>query len=127
MWDPAKDDGTPISRPAECGTAFVPFRELLEHLPAGAYTCDAEGLITFYNEFAVKLWGREPKLHDPVDRYCGSFKLSLADGTPIPHDECWMAKALQTGQEWSGQEITIERPDGSRVSALAHANPIREA
>jgi PAS domain-containing protein len=51
------------------------FRRLLEKLPAGAYTCDPEGLITYYNREAVRLWGREPRLNDPVDRFCGSFKL----------------------------------------------------
>jgi two-component system, LuxR family, sensor kinase FixL len=45
------------------------FRRLLEKLPAGAYTCDAEGLITYFNRRAVQLWGREPMLNDPVDRY----------------------------------------------------------
>jgi PAS domain-containing protein len=45
------------------------FRRLLEKLPAGAYTCDADGLITYFNQRAVDLWGREPKLNDPVDRF----------------------------------------------------------
>ena len=45
------------------------FRRLLDKLPAAAYTCDAEGLITYFNEQAVQLWGREPKLNDPIDRY----------------------------------------------------------
>ena len=45
------------------------FRRLLEKLPAAAYTCDPEGLITYFNRRAVELWGREPKLNDPVDRY----------------------------------------------------------
>ncbi len=45
------------------------FRQLLEKLPAAAYTCDADGLITYYNERAVELWGRAPKLNDPLDRY----------------------------------------------------------
>jgi PAS domain-containing protein len=43
-----------------------PFWRLLETLPAGAYTCDGEGLITYCNTHAVQLWGRTPKLHDPV-------------------------------------------------------------
>jgi PAS domain-containing protein len=47
----------------------VEFRRLLEKLPAAAYTCDAEGLITFFNQRAVELWGRAPALNDPVDRY----------------------------------------------------------
>jgi PAS domain-containing protein len=47
----------------------VHFRRLLDKLPAGAYTCDAKGLITYFNSRAVELWGREPKLNHPVDRY----------------------------------------------------------
>ena len=102
------------------------FRRLLDKLPAGAYTCDASGLITYYNSRAVELWGRAPKLHDVADRYCGSFRLFALDGTPIAHDKCWMALALQNNQEYNGREIVIERPDGVRVTALAHANPIRD-
>jgi PAS domain-containing protein len=45
------------------------FRRLLEVIPAAAYTTDAEGLITAFNRRAVELWGREPKLNDPLDRY----------------------------------------------------------
>src|SRR5437763_16303680 len=37
-----------------------------------------------------------------------------------------MARALQTGREYNGQEIVVERPDGRRLTALAHANPIRD-
>ena len=100
------------------------FRGLLEKLPAGAYTCDPDGLITYFNQHAVQLWGRTPKLNDPVDRFCGSFKLYANDGSPIPHDECWMALALKNCLEYNGHEIIIERPDGYRLTVLAHANPI---
>jgi PAS domain S-box-containing protein len=99
---------------------------LLEKLPAGAYTCDPDGLITYYNQHAVQLWGRAPKLNDPVDRYCGSFKLFSPDGSPITHDRCWMARALKTNEGYNRCEIVIERPDGRRLSALAHANPIHD-
>ena len=102
------------------------FRSLLDKLPAGGYMCDPNGLITHFNDHAAKLWGRAPKLNDPVDRYCGSFKLFGKDGSPIAHEACWMALALQTGKEYNGEEIIIERPDGSRLTALAHANPIRD-
>jgi signal transduction histidine kinase/ActR/RegA family two-component response regulator len=37
-----------------------------------------------------------------------------------------MALALQEQREFNGQEIVIERPDGSRVTVLAHANPIHD-
>src|SRR5918994_5927192 len=102
------------------------FRLLLEKLPAGAYTCDPEGLITYFNQHAVQLWGRAPKLNDPVDRFCGSFKLFSPDGPPITHDQCWMALALKMERAYNRCEIVIERLDGQRVTALAHANPIHD-
>ena len=100
------------------------FRRLLDRLPAGAYMCDNDGLITYYNSHAVRVWGREPKLNDPEDRFCGSFKLYSADGAAINHGECWMALALRDRKEFNGHEIIVERPDGVRATVLAHANPI---
>ena len=102
------------------------FRRLLEKFPAGAYTCDATGLITYFNAKAVELWGRAPRVNDAIDRYCGSFRLFAVDGAPIAHDECWMALALRNAQEYNGHEIVIERPDGRRITALAHASPLRD-
>ncbi|HEY7943750.1 MAG TPA: ATP-binding protein [Casimicrobiaceae bacterium] len=100
------------------------FRRLLDRLPAGAYMCDTDGLITYFNRLAVRIWGREPKLNDPEDRFCGSFRLYSADGTAITHGECWMALALRERREFNGHEIIVERPDGRRVTVLAHANPV---
>lgn len=102
------------------------FRRLLATLPAAAYTCDAEGLITYFNAHAATLWGREPHLNNPVDRYCGSFKLFASDGAPLRHENCWMALALRENREFSGEEIVIERPDGSFRTVLANANPVHD-
>jgi PAS domain S-box-containing protein len=101
-------------------------RHLLEKLPAGAYTCDAEGLITYFNQRAVEVWGRTPKLNEPEERYCGSFRLYSIDGTLMRHEECWMALAIKNDEEYNGREIVIERPDGSRLIGLAHASPMRD-
>ncbi|HKQ56690.1 MAG TPA: PAS domain S-box protein [Candidatus Eisenbacteria bacterium] len=100
--------------------------ELLDALPVAAYTCDCRGLITYFNRTAVSLWGREPRLNDPVDRYCGSFKLFTPDGVPVAHDQCWMAQALHHDSEFIAQEILVERPDGVRLAVLAHAKPLRD-
>jgi two-component system, chemotaxis family, CheB/CheR fusion protein len=99
------------------------FSGLLAKLPTAAYMCDADGLITYFNKRAVELWGREPKLNDPGDRFCGSFKIFRTDGSPMPHNQCWMALALRNRKAYNGFEILIERPDGSRWLALAYANP----
>jgi PAS domain S-box-containing protein len=99
-------------------------RLVLDTLPAAAYTCDADGLITYFNERAAELWGRAPRLNHPADRFCGSLKLHGPDHDLIPHDQCWMAVAVKEGRAVNGNEIVIERPDGSLRSVLAHANPL---
>src|SRR5262245_57370717 len=104
----------------------VGLNRLLDTLPAAAYTCDAEGQITYFNERAAQLWGRAPMLNDPADRFCGSFALFTVEGGQIRHDQCWMAFALRDGKGYSGQEIVIERPDGSRWTVLAHASPFHD-
>ena len=103
--------------------AGVDFRRVLETLPAAAYTCDADGLITYFNQRALATWGREPKLRDSADRYCGSFHLFAPDGSPITHDDCWMARCLRERREYRDAEMVIERPDGSRVITEANATP----
>jgi PAS domain S-box-containing protein len=106
-------------------TAEASWRGLLNAIPVAAYTCDARGLISYFNPLAESVWGRAPKLRDQAERYCGSFRLYLSNGTPIRHDECWMALALRRGRQYNGREILIERSDGSRTLGLAHANPLR--
>ncbi|HEX7028896.1 MAG TPA: PAS domain-containing protein, partial [Gammaproteobacteria bacterium] len=62
------------------------FRRLLDTLPAAAYTCDAEGRITYFNRRAEEVWGRAPRLNDSNERFCGSYRLYSVDGTPLTHD-----------------------------------------
>lgn len=100
------------------------FHRVLDAVPAGAYVCDRDGLITYFNRRAVEIWGREPLLRDARDRYCGSFRLFARDGTPLPHERSWMARALSENREYNGCEIVVEQPGGRRVAVLAHANPM---
>ena len=122
--NPTEIHPTPAWHSGFSRASDIEFRELLEHLPAAAYTTDADGLITYHNRQALDLWGRAPLLHDPTDRYCGSFRLFDAAGTPVLHVDCWMALALHEGRSFNGKEIVIERHDGSRRTVLAHANPL---
>lgn len=103
----------------------IQFQQMLEKLPAGAYMCDADGLITYYNENAVDLWGRAPRLNDPIDKFCGSFKMYI-NGEQIDHNECWMARALLEQKEFNNEEIHVERPDGQLKVVLANASPIHD-
>jgi two-component system, cell cycle sensor histidine kinase and response regulator CckA len=101
------------------------FRNLVMALPAAVYTTDATGLITLFNEHAVELWGRRPELGK--DRWCGSWKLLRSDGSPLPLDQCPMAVTLREGRGIRGEELIIERPDGSRAHVLPHPEPLHGA
>lgn len=99
-------------------------RALLDVLPAAVYTTDAEGRITYYNEAAVELSGRRPKLGS--DQWCVTWRLYRPDGTPLPHDECPMAVALKENRPIRGAEAVAERPDGSRVPFIPFPTPLHD-
>ena len=101
------------------------FRRLVEVMPVAVYVCDTAGMIQNYNRRAVELWGQEPELGDPAQRYCGSFRLYSPDGTLVPHQESKMAEVLRTGLEARDLEVVIERPDGSRLTVLVNIIPLR--
>lgn len=102
---------------------FSVFCGLLERLPSAAYLCDAGGLIMYFNLQAAELWGRTPCLGQSEDRYGGAHRLFSRDGTPISQNDSWMGRALRERREFNGREVVIERPDGTRRTVLAYANP----
>jgi PAS domain S-box-containing protein len=99
------------------------FRQLLEALPAAVYTTDAEGTITYFNKAAIEMAGREPVLGK--DKWCVTWRLYRADGTPLPHDECPMAVALKENRPIRNVEALAERPDGTLVPFLPYPTPLR--
>jgi len=102
------------------------FRALFELGPVAIYSCDASGLLMEYNRRAVNLWGREPKLGDTNERYCGAFKLYRPDGTLVPRDQCRMAE-IARGKLPAvvDAEVLVERPDGSRMTVLVNIVPLK--
>jgi PAS domain S-box-containing protein len=100
---------------------------LFEHLPFAVYVCDRDGLVIRYNRRAAELWGRAPKLGDPNERFCGSYRIFRPDGSLLPHHECPMANVLRTGISVREREVHIERPDGVRGVALVDIEAIRDS
>ena len=98
---------------------------LLEALGIAVYTTDAEGRLTSYNEAAATLWGWRPSLGDA--RWCGSWRLFGADGTPMAHEACPMAVAITEGRPVRGVHAVAERPDGTRVPFIPYPTPMRDA
>jgi PAS domain S-box-containing protein len=113
------------TRPNALEDVYGLSREVIDALPAALYMTDAEGRITFYNEAAAALWGCRPELGD--SKFCASWKLYRPDGTPLPHDECPMAMALQEKRPIRGVEAVAERPDGTRVHFFPYPAPLFDA
>lgn len=108
MNDEVKTNNAFLNSPLESDGFY---QNLFRKLPVALYTCDKEGYITFHNEAAAELWGREPE--PGKDRWCGSREIYRLDGTPLPPGENPMVIALKEGRIMSGIEIIIRRPDGS--------------
>src|SRR6185295_5711668 len=69
--------------------------------------------------------GHRPELGK--SEWCGSWKLFWPDGTPLPHDECPMAKTIREKRAVRGEEAVAERPDGTRVPFMPYPTPLFDA
>ena len=114
-----------ITAPEALRESEVFHRLLIHALPMAIYTCDGQGRIMMHNQAAVSLWGREPEIGK--DLWCGSWKMYRPNGDPLPLDECAMAVTLREGRSVRGQEIIIERPNGSRRHVLQHPELVCDA
>lgn len=97
------------------------YAHMIQHLPAAVYTCDATGNILLYNKAAAELWGRAPELER--EKWCGSLRIFDNENIPIPLDLSPMARAIKEQKNVHGQEIIIERPDGTRRNVIPYPSP----
>ncbi|WP_210644529.1 PAS domain S-box protein [Pseudomonas sp. Tri1] len=98
----------------------------LEAIPGAVYLCDREGWLVRYNSEAAGLWGRTPALGQNGDRFCGSHRLFLTDGTPLALEDGPTASALNGDVVTRNQEVIIQRPDGSRFVALMNIRALKD-
>ena len=101
------------------------FRSLFASAPMAIFACDRNAVIQHYNRHAVELWAREPECG--VEQHCGSVKLWLPDGTLLPHAQSPIVEVLRTGIPAFDVEVSIERPDGSRLAVVVNFAPLKNA
>ena len=97
------------------------YRELVEAMPVGVFTVDTEGRAVLYNEAAVAIWGRRPVLGEVPwwdDHAC------RPDGSPVLAGERPSAQVRRDGHPLRDVEVSVSRPNGSRVDVLIWATPI---
>jgi PAS domain-containing protein len=98
---------------------------VLDLLPVAIYVTDPDGFISYFNPACIEFSGRQPVLGR--DRWCVSWKLYTNEGQFLPHEQCPMARAIQTRQIVRGVAAIAERPNGSRVGFLPFPTPVLDA
>jgi signal transduction histidine kinase len=96
--------------------------ESFQSFPLPVYTTDAEGRLTSYNDACVNFAGHVPSLEK--DRWCVSWRLADQNGSPIRHDQCPMAVAVQHRRSNRGEIAYAVRPDGTRRKFMPYPTPL---
>jgi PAS domain S-box-containing protein len=112
-------------QPSEFESLVSAAPSALEAIPGAVYLCDQDGWLVRYNTEASELWGRTPSVGKKRERFCGSHRLFLIDGTPLAKEDCPMATAVRSGQSTRNAEVIMERPDGTRITALVNIRALR--
>jgi PAS domain S-box-containing protein len=98
---------------------------VLDKMPVGVLLLDApEGSLRFCNERMRALFGRAMPQCRVGDRY-SEFGFLRVDGTPYPHGELPIERALK-GETVCGEELQARRTDGAPIPLVVSAAPIRE-
>jgi PAS domain S-box-containing protein len=100
-------------------------RAIMTSMAEGLYLVDADGLVTFVNPAAERLfgWTREEllgrRMHD-VTHY------AHPDGSPFPAEECAGLRVLRDGAVLTDHQDVFIRKDGSFFPVTYSASPLRE-
>src|SRR5262245_24825920 len=98
---------------------------VMNNMGEGLYTVDDEGLVTFMNPAAERLFGwrldelRGRKMHD-LTHY------KHPDGSPFPAEECAGLQVLREGKALTDHEDVFIRKDGTFFDVMYSSSPIRE-
>jgi PAS domain S-box-containing protein len=104
---------------------------LFEHIPEGITIADAPDVtIRRVSRFGEAITGRQRASLEqiPADDHPAAWGLFHLDGvTPAAADELPLTRATRAGEVVTDEEWIIRQPDGSEVTILCNAGPIRDA
>ncbi|MGD0674063.1 MAG: ATP-binding protein [Polyangiaceae bacterium] len=99
-------------------------KSVLEDMPIGVLVGEApRGRLVLRNEAAERIW-RRPLVEDPDVRYA-DLRGWRPDGTAYAPEDWPLRRALELGEHIVGEEVLIERGDGTRGWMLTTAAPVR--
>jgi PAS domain-containing protein len=103
------------------------FQALLEFGAAALYSCDAAGVITYYNKQATALWGCVPAPGDTEEQFCRPIMLYRANGEYLPFDQCPVADILAGKVPGIyDAKVYVRRRDGTLVALCLNIVPIMD-
>jgi PAS domain S-box-containing protein len=100
---------------------------LFEALPIATCLHASDGAVVRFNRKAAELWGRELRVGQKLDRFCGSRSMSVRADKSAPEERDALTHALRTGQPTFGGEIALERPDGYRITCGIDVQALKSA
>lgn len=104
---------------------------LLEYIPEGITVADAPDVrIRKVSRYGRDLAGHPHEIQEgiPVEQHATAWVIFHADGvTPAAGEELPLARAVLHGEVVTDEEWVIQRIDGTRISVLCNAGPIRDA
>ena len=108
--------GNPVVAPFEHP---LPFEEhMLDLLPIGVCTLDADGAVQRYNRVASQLCGDGLRLY-------GRLRILCPDKTLMPFADTPLAETIRTGHPGQDIALLIERPDDEAAPVLANIQALR--
>jgi two-component system cell cycle sensor histidine kinase/response regulator CckA len=102
-------------------------RAVMEALPVGVALFDLQGGYLESNPGYDKVWGASRPPTRSVADYAAYKGWWSATGQPVRPEEWGSARASLQGETVVGQEIDIQRFDGTRASVFNSAAPVRDA
>jgi PAS domain S-box-containing protein len=102
---------------------------VLAQIAEGVVITDAQGNITFANEVARRLYGVDSlescdDININITEYSKGHDLLTMEGEPYPAEELPLARAVFHGETVIGQEMMVQRPDGTRIVIQGNAVPL---
>jgi PAS domain S-box-containing protein len=98
------------------------YRDLIGAIPAGVVACDAAGTVVFHNAYADRLCGRPPGAAPA----CWGPEACAANGHRLANFTAPLHEVLAGGGPVVDRELSIQRPDGSRIEVLLNITPLRD-
>jgi signal transduction histidine kinase/DNA-binding NarL/FixJ family response regulator len=100
---------------------------VMEALPVGMAILDAQGGNIRCNPMFEQVWGSPRPATDSISDYAQYKARWLDTGKPVQPEEWASARAIREGKSFVGQEMQIERFDGTRAFVINSASAVFDA